>query len=137
MELAYKYPFPKERVSEDYYTWLIYSASGCSFSYSDSIPSKYRIPYRIGSRSRKMIGDQHIFNMIKSIVDMRGFYMALELSCENGEISSDNRNELLIKFCLRKAELMKLDGENDLAQDFYIKANEIDSKLTNKLMASI
>lgn len=136
-ELAYKYPFPNERISEDYYTWLVYSASGWEYAYSNEIPAKYRIPANSGSRTRDMVGGRHVFNMIKSIIDVRGFQTALELACKNGEIPNNMISELMVKFCLRKAESMKLDDENEIAIDFYRRAMEIDPVLTKKMQINI
>lgn len=137
-ELAYEYPFPIERVSEDYYTWLVYSASGWEYAYSDIIPAKYRIPREVeGSRTRSMLGGQHNFNMIKSIVDVRGFQAALDLACISGEISESMKDELLIRFFLIKSKSMKRDGENDIAMDYYRRAYEIDKQMAYKIQCTI
>ncbi len=133
-ELAFKYPFPDERVSEDYYAWLVYSASGWEYVFNADIPAKYRIPRKSASRTRTMLGGQHIFNTIKSVVDVRGFQTAIQLAIENGEIDQSIRKELMIKFCLKKAESMKLDGENEIAFDFLRRAYDIDSDMTEQMI---
>lgn len=132
--VAYRYPFPNERVSEDYYTWLVYSASGSQYAYSSLIPAKYRIPQTSdGSRTRSMLGSQHVFNMIKSIVDMRGFQAAVDLASGNGTLIAEQLKDIKVKFCLRKAKSMMIDGEMEIAMDYYRRAKEIDEELTYKL----
>lgn len=136
-KLAYKYPFPDVRVSEDYYTWLVYSASGWEYVYSDLIPAKYRIPRNSDSRSRNAIGSTHMFNKMKSRIDIQGFEMALKIAEKNGEIKNEMKNELMIRFCLRKAESMKLDGENEIAIDLLKMANAINPELTHLFMTTV
>lgn len=124
--IALKHPFPDERVSEDYYTWLIYSATGWEYMYLSNVCARYRIPQNnSGSRSRRMVGGNHEFNLRKSYVDANGFKKALELACENNEIKSDDKNLLLFSFYNKKAESMRKDGEDDIAKDYIKKANEI------------
>lgn len=132
-ELAYMYPFTNERVSEDFYTWLIYSASGWEFEYTGEVIVKYRIPRNTGSRTRDKLGGKHIFNMLKSIVDVRGFQYALDLAYENGEIENRDKKELMIEFCKKRAESMKLDNENEIALDYYRRAYDLDAVFTKKI----
>lgn len=136
-KIAYKYPFPEVRVSEDYYTWLVYSASGWEYVYSDLIPARYRIPQSSDSRSRETIGSTHMFNKMKIRIDIEGFKMALELAEKNGEIKNDIKNELLIRFYLRKAKSMELDGENKIAAQLLKMANAINPELTYSLMNTV
>jgi len=124
--VALKYPFPQERVSEDYYTWLVYSASGWEYMYLDSLCTKYRIPQnKDGSRTRSLVGGNHMFNLKKSLIDVKGFQKALELACNNGEISTDDKNLLMIAFLRKKAESMKKDGEDEIARNFIRKADSL------------
>ncbi len=124
--LALKYPFPQERVSEDYYTWLVYSASGWEYMYLDSLSTKYRIPQnKDGSRTRTLMGGDHMFNLRKSFVDVKGFQKALDLACNNGEISRGDKNRLMDAFLRKKAESMKKDGENEIAGKYIKKADSI------------
>ena len=136
--VAYKYPFPAERVSEDYYTWLIYSASGSQYLYSSLIPSKYRIPYsKDGSRSREMLGGQHTFNIVKSVIDTRGLLESLKLAAATGEFTAEELNYIKIKFLLKKSKSMLIDGEKEIAKDFYRRAEEVNKELTYQLKNSI
>lgn len=64
-ELAYMYPFTNERVSEDFYTWLIYSASEWEFEYTGEIIVKYRIPRNTGSRTCDKLDGKHISICLK------------------------------------------------------------------------
>ena len=43
-ELAYKYPFPPEKVSEDSHAWMRYSAGGGKFVYSGEMPDSIPDP---------------------------------------------------------------------------------------------
>ncbi|MBD0361132.1 MAG: glycosyltransferase family 2 protein, partial [Nitrososphaeraceae archaeon] len=44
IQFAYQCPFPNEKVSEDFHTWIRMSAFGANFKYTSLIPTKYRIP---------------------------------------------------------------------------------------------
>lgn len=130
--VALKYPFPQERVSEDYYTWLVYSASGWEYMYLDSLCTKYRIPQnKDGSRTRSLVGGNHMFNLKKSLIDVKGFQKALELACNNGEINNDDKNMLMIAFLKKKAESMKKDGEDEIARNYIQKADRIKQSITS------
>ena len=129
-DVALKYPFPVERVSEDYYTWLVYSASGWEYMFIDSLSAKYRIPRtKNGSRTRDMVGGDHLFNLKKSVVDINGFKKALEIACNRGEIKPDEKKILMISFLKRKAESMKKDGENEIAREYYKRASQIEQAI--------
>ena len=41
-KFAYQCPFPNERVSEDFHSWMRMSAFGANFKYTPLIPTKYR-----------------------------------------------------------------------------------------------
>ena len=136
--VARKFPFPNERISEDYYAWLVYSASGAQFAYSSLIPAKYRIPRNSdGSRSRSAVGSKHTFNLVKSVIDMRGFQAASDLAYENNSFTSEQIRKIKVKFCLRKAKSMMKDGEVEIAQDYYQRAQDIDENLTNALQSTL
>ena len=60
--LARQFPFPPERVSEDWHTWVRYSAGGGTFCYTGTIPTLYRIPLQSeGSASRTREGGKRGF----------------------------------------------------------------------------
>jgi glycosyltransferase involved in cell wall biosynthesis len=40
IQFAYRYPFPNERVSEDFHSWIRMSALGANFKYTSLIPTK-------------------------------------------------------------------------------------------------
>ncbi len=134
--IAYQYPFPNERVSEDYYTWLLYSAGGAEYAYTPLTPAKYRIPNcSCGSRSRNLFGDQHKFNIVKSVIDTRGFQKASQLAIGKGDITEDQLKIIKIKFFIRKAKSMELDGETEIAEDFYTRARDVDKEITEKFLS--
>ena len=66
-----------------------------------------------------------MFNLKKSLIDVKGFQKALELACNNGEISTDDKNLLMIAFLRKKAESMKKDGEDEIARNFIRKADSL------------
>lgn len=134
-DAALRCPFPIERVSEDYYTWLTYSASGYQFVYTPLIPSGYRIPQIVnGSRSRSSSGGTHTFNMIKSIIDMRSIQAAADIAYKNGSFTDKQIKEIKVRFCLKKSESMAIDGEKEISEDYIYRARDIDNELTEKLL---
>lgn len=134
-EAALKCPFPIERVSEDYYTWLTYSAAGYRFAYTPLIPCAYRIPQTVdGSRSRSSSGGTHTFNMIKSIIDMRSIQAAADMASKNGSLTDKQIKEIKVRFCLKKSESMAIDGEKEISKDYIYRAKDIDNELTEKLL---
>src|ERR671920_1834257 len=80
IQFAYQCPFPNEKVSEDFHTWIRMSAFGANFKYTSLIPTKYRIPSFMkyqASRTRIGLGN---FNQIKARVDIDGFSKATEIA---------------------------------------------------------
>lgn len=129
-EIAYKYPFPPEKVSEDYYTWLVYSASGTEFVYTPLTPTKYRIPQHTeGSASRSREGGKHGFYTTKCRVDTMGFQAAAKMALERGSITQEKKEELQIKFLIKEAETMGREQELDLAKGCYHQALEIHKEI--------
>ncbi|MBN1698468.1 MAG: glycosyltransferase family 2 protein [Spirochaetales bacterium] len=135
-ELAFKYPFPPEKVSEDSNAWMRYSAGGGKFVYSGEIPTLYRIPqHTAGSSSRTREGGKHGFYIAKARVDTDGFTRALEIALTNGKVALDRRDDLLIKFYLKLGETLYRENELDLAQKQVEKAALLDKDLTKKVIA--
>jgi len=135
-DVAFKYPFPNERVSEDYYAWLVYSASGAEYAYSSLIPAKYRIP-QDGPRGRSSFGELYVFNIVKSVIDTRGFQAAAKLAQSRGELTEDQLKIIKIKFYIRKAKFMAIDGETEIAEDFYNRAMDVDKEMTEKFLKGL
>ena len=134
-ELAYKYPFPPEKVSEDSNAWMRYSAGGGKFVYSGKVPTLYRIPQNTaGSSSRSREGGKHGFYMTKVRVDTDGFTRAVEIAITNGKIKVEQRDELLIKFLLKLGETMYRENELDLAQGLVKQASLIDLDTCKKVI---
>jgi len=129
--IALASPFPSERVSEDFFAWLAYSARGARYLYTPVIPAKYRIPQHVvGSASRSREGGAHEFNTIKSRVDVDGFENAVALALARGSLNQEQVRELSIRFFLRRAVSMRKDGERDLAEAFYRRALSLESAET-------
>jgi len=134
-ELAYKYPFPPEKVSEDSNAWMRYSAGGGKFVYSGQIPTLYRIPqHTAGSASRSREGGKHGFYATKARVDTDGFTRAVEIALTNGKIKVEQRDELLVKFYLKLGETMYRENELDIAQDQVERAKLIDMEISKKII---
>ncbi|MBN1575021.1 MAG: glycosyltransferase family 2 protein [Chitinispirillaceae bacterium] len=134
-ELAYKYPFPPEKVSEDSNAWMRYSAGGGTFVYSGETPTLYRIPQNTaGSSSRSREGGKHGFYVQKARVDTDGFTRAVEIAITNGKIKVEQRDELLVKFYLKLGETLYREKEHDLAQDQVNLAKFTDMELTKKVI---
>ena len=134
-EIAHQHPFPPEKVSEDYYTWLVYSASGAEFVYTPLTPTQYRIPQHTeGSASRSREGGRRGFYMTKCRVDSMGFKAAAQLALQRGVITKEQFAELHIKFFIKEAETMGREKELDLARDCYRQACEINQETTAKII---
>ncbi len=134
-ELAHKYPFPPEKVSEDSNAWMRYSAGGGKFVYSGEIPTLYRIPQNTaGSSSRSREGGKHGFYIQKARVDTDGFTRAVEIAITNGKIKVEQRDELLVKFYLKLGETLYRENELDLAQDQVKLAMYTSHDLTKKVV---
>jgi hypothetical protein len=137
-EIANTYLFPPEKVSEDYYTWLVYSASGAEFVYTPDTPTKYRIPQNTeGSVSRSREGGKKGFYTTKCRVDEMGFVAASKLSLKRGKISEAKRTKLHVKFLLKEAETMGREEQHELAVICYKKAVEIDSAIAANLVKEL
>lgn len=123
-KLALEYPFPNEEVSEDYYTWLCYSAGGTGFIYHPDIPSSYRIPQNTGSASRARI---ERYYELKAEADERGFLRALEIAEARNKIdlSPRTRAELLSRFYERSSETMRRENQLELADRQLAKAASV------------
>jgi hypothetical protein len=135
-ELAHKYPFPPEKVSEDSNAWMRYSAGGGKFVYSGEMPTLYRIPQNTaGSSSRSREGGKHGFYVQKARVDTDGFTRAVEIAITNGKIKVEQRDELLVKFYLKLGETLFRESELDLAQDQVKLAMYVSHDLTKKVIA--
>ncbi len=112
--IAYHCPFPNERASEDYHTWMRMSAYGAYYRYTPLIPTQYRIPsfmeYQV---SRTRLGLNH-FNRTKSRVDADGFSKAVEMALVKGTIQPLDVPHLKSKFYKRLAASMEKDKETEL-----------------------
>lgn len=132
-EVAYKYPFPPEKVSEDSHAWMRYSAGGGKFVYTGETPALYRIPQNTaGSASRSREGGRDAFYVTKCRVDFDGFSRAIEIAITNGKIKVEERDELLIKFHLKLGETMRRESQMELAHGQVKTASKINLDITKK-----
>lgn len=137
-EIAHANLFPPEKVSEDYYAWLVYSASGAEFVYTPDSPTLYRIPQNTeGSASRSREGGKKGFYTTKCRVDEAGFDAASKLAVGRGVITEAERTKLYVKFLLKEAETMRREEQMDLADMCYTKAVEMDKDICASLVAEL
>jgi glycosyltransferase involved in cell wall biosynthesis len=126
VQFAYQCPFPNEKASEDFHTWLRMSAFGANFRYTPLIPTKYRIPsFMKYQASRTRIGPSN-FNKIKARVDSDGFSKAVEIALTRNVIKPEEIPMIKAKFYKRLAKSMKREMENDLANELLNKAAELE-----------
>jgi hypothetical protein len=125
-------------VSEDYHTWLRYSAAGAEFVYTSLTPTRYRIPQdSAGSASRSREGGKHGFYATKCRVDALGFREAVMLARRREAIKEEDVDRLSIKFYLKEAETMGREQEIELARDCFRKARETNVNLTDELLKAM
>jgi len=108
-ELALRQPFPEQRVSEDFHTWMRYAADGGYFHFEPSIPTHYRIPrHKAGSHSRARIGRD--FYLHKAAMDTDGFEQAMHMALQRNTISSDSIPQLRRSFRQKLQQLLAEEG---------------------------
>lgn len=118
--IAYNCPFPGERASEDYHTWMRMSAYGAYYRYTPLIPTKYRIPsFMKYQMSRTRLGPSN-FNKIKCRVDSDGFFKAIEIALLKGSIQPQDIPLLKAKFYRRLASSMQKDNESALMEELLV-----------------
>ena len=126
MEFAYQCPFPNEKASEDFHSWMRMSAFGANFKYTSLIPTKYRIPSSMKYQaSRTRIGPNN-FNKIKARVDSDGFSKAAEIALARNIIKPEEIPMLKAKFYKRLAKSMKRQMENELVNDLLNRAAQME-----------
>jgi glycosyltransferase involved in cell wall biosynthesis len=126
IEFAYRCPFPNERASEDFHSWIRMSALGANFKYTSLIPTKYRIPTFIKYQaSRTRIGPSN-FNKIKARVDSDGFSKAIEIALTRDIIKPEEIPLIKAKFYKRLAKSMRREMEYELATDLLSIAAQLE-----------
>jgi glycosyltransferase involved in cell wall biosynthesis len=123
---AYQSPFPDEKASEDFHTWMRLSASGANFEYTSLVPTKYRIPsFMKYQASRTRIGPSN-FNQIKARVDSDGFSKAIEIALIRNIIKPEQIPMLKAKFYKRLAKSMLREMENEISSELFNKAAQLE-----------
>ena len=126
IQFAYRCPFPNERASEDFHSWIRMSALGANFKYTSLIPTKYRIPtFMKYQASRTRIGPSN-FNQIKARVDSDGFSKAIEIALTRNMIKPEEIPLIKAKFYKRLARSMRREMENKLATDLLNTATQLE-----------
>ncbi len=115
LTLALRQPFPEQRVSEDFHTWMRYAADGGYFCFEPSIPTRYRIPrHQAGSHSRARMGRD--FYLHKAAVDSDGFEQAMRIALQRGRIP-EHRIPLLRQAFRRKLQQLLAEEGITLPED--------------------
>src|ERR687883_186373 len=126
IQFAYQCPFPNEKASEDFHSWIRMSALGANFKYTSLIPTKYRIPTFIKYQaSRTRIGPSN-FNKIKARVDSDGFSKAIEIALTRDIIKPEEIPLIKAKFYKRLAKSMRREMEYELANDLLNIAAQLE-----------
>lgn len=126
IKFAYQCPFPNEKASEDFHSWMRMSAFGANFKYTSIIPTKYRMPsFKKHQASRARIGVNN-FNQIKARVDSDGFSKATEIALARNIVKPEAIPMLKAKFYKRLAKSMKREMENELAEELLNKAAQLE-----------
>lgn len=126
IKFAYQCPFPNEKASEDFHSWMRMSAFGANFKYTSIIPTKYRMPsFKKHQASRARIGVSN-FNQIKARVDSDGFSKATEIALARNIVKPEAIPMLKAKFYKRLAKSMKREMENELAEELLNKAAQLE-----------
>lgn len=134
-DLAYKHPFPIEKVSEDCHTWFRYAAD-TKFIYSPQIPTLYRIPnYINGSAVRERFGKN--FYREKARVDEDGFKKTIQIALKNKSIDGVESQKILLKFYFRLYETLIKENEILVASDIIKKCEEISPNTTHKFIEEL
>ena len=125
-QLAYRCPFPNEKASEDFHSWIRMSALGAYFKYTPLIPTKYRIPTFMNYQaSRTRIGLSN-FNQIKARVDSDGFSRATEIALARNMIKPEEIPMIKAKFYKRLAKSMNREMEKELATNLLSMAAQLE-----------
>jgi glycosyltransferase involved in cell wall biosynthesis len=126
--VAYQCPFPNERASEDFHSWMRMSACGANFKYSSLIPTKYRIPsFMKYQASRTRIGPS-TFNRIKTRVDCDGFSKSIEIAIVRNVIRPEGIPMLKARFYSRLAKSMIREKEKELAFELLNRARQLEDE---------
>ena len=126
IKFAYQCPFPNEKASEDFHSWIRMSALGANFRYTSLVPTKYRIPkFMKYQASRTRIGPSN-FNQIKTRVDIDGFSKATEIALARNIIKPEEIPMVKAKFYKRLANSMRREMEDELANELLNKAAQLE-----------
>lgn len=136
LELAAEISFPPERVSEDWHTWIRYSAGGGRFVFIPEPLVAYRLtPNSDGSASRSREGGKNAFYEKVVEVNTRGFREAVETAIKNLKIDPTEEAELLVRFYLRMARTMIVEQMGPLAGQLVAQSAAISGHITDQVMA--
>lgn len=108
-------PFPAEKISEDFHTWLRLGALGAEYACLDEETCQYRLwGGEAGSASRNE--SKGLFNRKKAEVDSDGFEQALDIAVSRGVLAVAQIPVHRAKFQRRLAEEIRFEGEDTLAR---------------------
>lgn len=125
--LARAVPFPEDvRFHEDMHTWLRYSASGAEIVFTPDTPSRYRIlTAGRGSSSRERAGGIDAFNRLRANVISGGLREAIEMGVHRGVISNTDGAEILARYYLNVAGMIRREGSDAVAEELVGRARDL------------
>jgi glycosyltransferase involved in cell wall biosynthesis len=125
--LAQAVPFPEDvRFHEDMHTWLRYSASGAEILFTPDTPSRYRIlTADRGSSSRERAGGIDAFNRLRANVISGGLREAIEMGVHRGVISNTDGAEILARYYLNVAGMIRREGSGAVAEELVGRARDL------------
>lgn len=122
IEVALETPFPDRRASEDAYTWMVYSAKGAYFYYTDEILNLYRIPQDVnGSMSRTAVGKENFYKELAR-TNEEAFLICLDYAQQHNQLALKERNDLLQGFYKRLAQTLYGEGMQALGDLYHYKS---------------
>jgi glycosyltransferase involved in cell wall biosynthesis len=134
-ELAYSFPFPPERVSEDWHTWVRYSAGGGRFYFIPEILTYYRVPSTSeGSASRSREGGKKEFYRKAVEINIAGFKQAVDLALKNRKIKPGQEDELLVRFYLNLALGMALERMPGMVNKLLANSMTVSPGITESVL---
>jgi hypothetical protein len=128
IKYAYQCPFPTEEASKDFYAWMRMSDCGARFKYSNSIPTKYRIPRFMKYQSSCMRVGLSKFNKIIARVDSEDFSKSIEISLVRNTIKPEEIPSLKAKFYKRLAKSMNRQMGDVLADELLNKSKQLENE---------
>lgn len=127
--IASKFPFPVERVSEDYNTWVRYSAGGAKFYFSQTHFSDYRVCQSVNGSATRVREGRETFYLQKAKFDLVAFNDAMQVANQIHPMNLEQKIVLKCRFHVKLADTLLAEGFQNLAREqvkiaFQLSENE-------------